>query len=387
MKDDTNTIEFIEGNFRQAEVSEIVPFLFNSSIVKQLQFPQQAQKSELAEILFITSYPPRECGIATYSQDLIKALHNKFSSSLSIKVCALESGNINYQYPEEVKYTLKTSLAADYLKLAGRINDDDSIKIVLIQHEFGFFKLQEKSFLLFLYELQKPVVIVFHTVLPHPAKELKSKINNIAGFCCSIVVMTNNSSDILVNDYGLPQEKITVIAHGTHLVPHLSKKALKKKYGLMNRKVLTTFGLLSSGKSIETTIEALPAIVIESPEVVFLVIGKTHPEVVKAEGEVYRNSLEQKVIEHSLQDHVIFINQYLALPELLEYLQLTDIYLFTTNDPNQAVSGTFAYAMSLCLPHYFHTYSSRKRSIKRRYWNYFRFPQFRTIGRCCYQAS
>ena len=122
------------------------------------------------------------------------------------------------------------------------------------------------------------------------------------------------------------------------------------KYGLKGRKVLSTFGLLSSGKSIETTIEALPAIVKQIPDVVFLIIGKTHPEVVKTEGEKYRESLEQKVEQYALQDHVKFINNYLALPDLLEYLQLTDIYLFTTNDPNQAVSGTFAYAMSCACP-------------------------------------
>jgi hypothetical protein len=130
----------------------------------------------------------------------------------------------------------------------------------------------------------------------------------------------------------------------------LDENTLKQKYGLKDRKVLTTFGLLSAGKGIETTLEALPAIVEKCPEVVFLIIGKTHPEVVKNDGEIYRKSLEQKIVEYHLQDNVIFINQYLALPTLLEYLQLTDIYLFTTNDPNQAVSGTFAYAMSCACP-------------------------------------
>ena len=113
--------------------------------------------------------------------------------------------------------------------------------------------------------LSKPVVIVFHTVLPHPDEQLKSKIKSIAAVCESIIVMTHNSAEILTNDYGLPQQKISVIAHGTHLVPHLSEKFLKKKYGLKGRKVLTTFGLLSSGKSIETTLEALPAIIKQMP--------------------------------------------------------------------------------------------------------------------------
>jgi glycosyltransferase involved in cell wall biosynthesis len=304
----------------------------------------------LAEILFITSYPPRECGIATYSQDLIKALNNKFSNSLSVKVCALESGDRDYQYPDEVKYVLKTSLAASYNKLASDINEDEQIKIVLVQHEFGFFNLQEQAFMQFLNILSKPVMIVFHTVLPHPDNELKIKVTSIAAACESIIVMTHNSAEILLNEYEIPKQKITVIAHGTHLVPHLSKVYLKKKYGLTGRRVLTTFGLLSSGKSIETTLEALPAIIKTNPDVIFLIIGKTHPEVVKNEGEIYREKLESLLILNKLTNHVKFVNSFLPLPDLLEYLQLTDIYLFTSNDPNQAVSGTFVYAMSCACP-------------------------------------
>jgi len=310
----------------------------------------QEPSCELAEILVITSYPPRECGIATYSQDLIKAINNKFSNSLSIKVCALESGETNYTYPGEVKYVLKTSIAAEYEILARKINLNNRIKLVLIQHEFGLFKVQENAFLQFLFELSKPVVLVFHTVLPHPDEQLKSKIKNIAAICQSVIVMTNCSADILTNEYEVSRQKITVIAHGTHLVPHLSEQFLKLKYGLSNRMVLTTFGLLSSGKGIDTTLEALPAIVRQCPDVMFLVMGKTHPEVVKTDGEQYRDMLEQKVKDYGLENHVRFINKYLALPELLEYLQLTDIYLFTANDPNQAVSGTFAYAMSCGCP-------------------------------------
>ena len=163
----------------------------------------------------------------------------------------------DYQYGSEVKYILKTSLADEYEKLALKINNDNCIKIVLIQHEFGFFKVQEQSFQQFLYKLSKPVVIVFHTVLPNPDKHLKIKVQNIADACESVVVMTNNSMQMLTDAYGVEKQKITVIAHGTHLVPHLSKEFLKKKYGLTDRKVLTTFGLLSSGKSIETTLRCI----------------------------------------------------------------------------------------------------------------------------------
>ncbi len=304
----------------------------------------------LAEILVISSYPPRECGIATYSQDLIKALNNKFSDSFSIKVCALECGKSDFAYPAEVKWTLDTTQVLNYLDLAEKINIDDHIKMVLIQHEFGFYREQESAFLQMLYEIMKPVIVVFHTVLPNPNDHLKLEVKNIAAACKSIIVMTNTSADILMKEYGVAAHKISIIPHGTHLVPHLSEKFLKDKYGLTGKKVLTTFGLLSSGKSIETTLDALPEIIKQIPNVMFLIIGKTHPEVVKNDNERYRDSLELKVKELGIHDNVRFINKYLDLPELLEYLQLTDIYVFTTNDPNQAVSGTFVYAMSCGCP-------------------------------------
>jgi glycosyltransferase involved in cell wall biosynthesis len=305
---------------------------------------------DLAEILIVSSFPPRVCGIATYTQDLTRALQNKFSSSFSIRICALESDETNLLYSPDVKYILKTSSASEYEKTAAAINLDHNIKIVLIQHEFGFFKGQEQAFLEFIYELTKPVVVVFHTVLPYPDEQFKLNVQHITAASTSIVVMTKHSAQILQDSYDIPQQKISVIPHGTHLVPHLNKTLLKKKYGLKGRKILTTFGLLSSGKNIETTLEALPSIVAQCPDTMFLVIGKTHPGVIKAEGEQYRNKLKALVKKLKMSSHVTFIDSYLALPELLEYLQLTDIYLFTTHDPNQAVSGTFAYAMSCACP-------------------------------------
>lgn len=193
-------------------------------------------------------------------------------------------------------------------------------------------------------------MVVFHTVLPQPNALLKEKVWHIVEACESVVVMTQNSAQLLKEDYGVSLQKIVVIPHGTHLVPHLNREGLKEKYGLKGRKILSTFGLLSSGKSIETTLNALNRIIQLHPDVLFLVIGKTHPNVVQSDGEAYRAMLEAKVVELSLQNHVKFINYYLPLHDLLEYLQLTDIYLFTSKDPNQAVSGTFSYAMSCGCP-------------------------------------
>ena len=305
---------------------------------------------DLPEILIISSYPPRECGIATYSQDLVKALNNKFHNSFSLKVCALESGIQNYTYPEEVKLTLDTTDTRQFKELTYAINDDDNIQLVVIQHEFGLFQNNEGAFMRFIHRINKPIIIAFHTVLPSPDSLLLAKVKVMATVANSVIVMTNNAASILHNEYEIPFEKISVIQHGTHLVPHHDKQLLKEKFNLSGRRILSTFGLLGSGKGIETTLESLPAIISENPDVLFLVIGKTHPSVVKSEGEKYRRRLELNVRELKLEDHVKFINCYLPLNILLEYLQLTDVYLFTSLDKNQAVSGTFSYAMSCGCP-------------------------------------
>lgn len=307
-------------------------------------------KNSLPEILFITSYPPRECGIATYSYDLIKAFKNQFVYSFSLQVCALENKNEKHTYKEDVKYLLDTSEPESYKEMADKINNDDNIKIVLLQHEFGFFAESLSDFNDFVTKLNKPIVIVFHTVLPRPDEVFKQNVQHLLNKVSGIIVMTKSAEEILNRDYIVDSKKITVIPHGTHLVPHLDKKILKEKYGLQNRKILSTFGLLSSGKNIETTLDALPSIIKTSPEVLFLIIGKTHPTVALREGEKYRDELKRKIKELHLEDHVKFINKYLPLDELLEYLQLTDIYVFSSNDPNQAVSGTFSYALSCGCP-------------------------------------
>lgn len=307
-------------------------------------------ETKLPEVLFITTFPPRECGIATYSQDLILALKNKFTKSFTLKIAALESENEKHQYKENLYAVLETDNPKSYVALAENINKNAAIEIVLVQHEFGLFRNNETDFISFLQSIHKPKMVVFHTVLPRPDEKLKKQVQEINTTVDAFIVMTNTSSKILESDYGVLKSKITMIPHGTHLVEHTNKEILKEKYKLSGRKIISTFGLLSSGKCIETSIEALQTIVKEQPEVLFLVIGKTHPTVVKNEGEIYRNSLEARITALGLQKNVQFINKYVPLDELLEYLQLTDIYLFTTKDRNQAVSGTFAYAISCGCP-------------------------------------
>lgn len=302
------------------------------------------------EIIFISTFPPKVCGIATYCYDLIQSLKLKFRDSFSIIICPMETEDESFQYEENPEYRLNTSDAISYLELADKINKNDNIQLVMLQHEFGFFTEAKNGLLLFLQNIEKDIIITFHTVLPKPDRELKEKVKEISLLVKSIIVMTGISADILVNDYDISSDKITVIPHGTHLLPFIDKISLKAKYGFKDKKVLSTFGLLGSGKNIETTLEALPEIISENPDVMFLIIGKTHPSIIKYEDEKYRDFLHDTVKRLHLEKHTYFINKYLPLNELLDYLQLTNIYLFTSKDRNQAVSGTFSYAISCGCP-------------------------------------
>ena len=204
------------------------------------------RQNSLPEILFITSYPPSECGIATYTQDLMTAINDKFCKSFSLRVCALEGKETNLQYPNEVKYVLNTTEFEDYDSLAQKINADGNLDIVFIQHEFGLYGGNYGDYLLqFLAEINKTVITTFHTVLPNPTDDLKRVVQSIATLSNGLVVMTKNSANILMKEYDISTEKITVIAHGTHLVPTIDYSEKHTKNHLGNRLVLSTFGLLS----------------------------------------------------------------------------------------------------------------------------------------------
>jgi glycosyltransferase involved in cell wall biosynthesis len=308
-------------------------------------------RSSLPEILFITSYPPTECGIATYSNDLINALNDKFSNTFAFNICALDKNEIPNVYSRDVKYVLHTKQLDQYKQLAALLNDDDNLALIYLQHEFGLFSGDNgASVLQLLSRLTKPVVTTFHTVLPHPDAKLQKLVSAISMYSKSIIVMTKNAADILKKEYHIEAEKINIIAHGTHLVSAATHNNQNSKIHFADRIVLSTFGLLSAGKSIETALDALPQIITAYPNVIYLIIGKTHPDVVKLDGEAYRTLLQDKVIANKLQEHVLFINKYVSLDALLDYLQRTDIYLFTSKDPNQAVSGTLAYALGCGCP-------------------------------------
>lgn len=318
----------------------------NGTISRTIEAPKP-----LPEILFLTSYPNRECGIATFSQDLIHAIKNKFGGTFSLKVCALEATDKEYTYPEEVKYILNTADLMRYYEMAQKINEDQHISLVMVEHEFGLFSGEYGDYYIKLLSLlKKPVITTFHTVLPNPDEKRKADVKKIVALSSSVIVMTERSSEILREEYGVDPKNIQVIHHGTHLVEGSSAADKNEKYKFEGRFVMSTFGLLSSGKSIETALNALPSIIERFPNVLYLIIGKTHPNVVLEQGEVYRDSLKAKIAELKLENHVQFVDEYLPLDELLAYLKRTDIYLFTSKDPFQAVSGTFAYAMASGCP-------------------------------------
>ncbi len=299
------------------------------------------------KMLIVSSYPPRECGLATFSNDIVNAVARMFGNTLPVEICALQNGENQHKYSNEVTYILSTSLLQEYRMTAEKINEQDDIGLVCIQHEFGLFGGTHGDYLLaFLLALNKPVVTVFHSVLPEPDKKRKKIVQAIANLSNRIIVLTKKSQEVLINQYGYQKAKIIIIPHGTHIVLWKQKEILKDKYHYSGKIVLSTFGLISENKSIETVLYALPEIVKKHPEVIYLVIGKTHPEIIKKEGEKYRNMLMETIQELHLENNVLFINEYLELKQLLDYLTLSDIYLFTSKDPNQAVSGTLAYAMS-----------------------------------------
>ena len=299
------------------------------------------------KMLVVSSYPPRECGIATFTNDIVNAVNIVFGDTLPVEVCALQNREQEFQYPDEVSYVLPVDSLVHYRLVAEKINERNDIGLVCIQHEFGLFRGEYGDHILsFILALNKPIVTVFHTVLPTPNEKRKKVVYAITDLSDKVVVLTKNSKEVLAAYYNCQSSKIMVIPHGNHTVLWEQKKILKNRYGFKDKIVLSTFGLISENKGIETVLHALPEIVAHHPEVIYLIIGKTHPEILKREGEKYRHSLQSIVKDLHLDNNVIFINEYLKLQQLLEFLTLSEIYLFSSKDPNQTVSGTFAYAMS-----------------------------------------
>ena len=299
-----------------------------------------------SKICFLSNYPPKECGIATFTKDLASSMDRLFNQKLKSQIVALnEKGNF-YNYDKKVIMQIDKEDVDDYAKIARKINSSKKIKLVCVQHEFGIFGGECGCYLIpFLDSLEKPVVVTFHSVLPNPDDTKKKVVQSIASRSSAIVVMAKRAIDILNMDYGIDKEKIHLIYHGIPNIFFQPNNKFKKKLKLDGKIILSTFGLLSRGKGIEYIIKALPKLIKKYPDLVYLVIGETHPMVREKEGELYRKKLIKLVGKLGLSKHVKFFNKYLKLQEIIGYLLASDIYICTNLDENQIVSGTLSYAL------------------------------------------
>ncbi len=298
-------------------------------------------------IVFLSTYPPRECGIATFSQDLLHYCQQFLGSSVTCKVAAFNLTSLDtHNYPPEVEWQIDQNNKKAHYNLAKAINHNTHISGVIIQHEYGIFGGKEGiNILNFMQSCKKPMLVTLHTILPSPTNEMKEVTAKIIDLAATIVVLTAKSKELLEKIYPTSIGKVFIIPHGIHPVPFSLSQESKKKLELKKYTVLSTFGLLSRGKGIEYVIRSLPKVIKKIPSILYLVLGQTHPVVVRNEGEKYRIKLLQLITKLGLEKHVKFYDQYLSLPELFEFLRATDVYISTSTNPNQAVSGTLSYAL------------------------------------------
>ena len=288
-----------------------------------------SEKAATPNIVYVSTFPPRKCGIATFAEDLSNAMDEMFAPMIQSKVIAMNPSHVHsYNYPRKVIFQINQNRQQEYIEIAHQINQIDSVHLVNIQHEFGIFGGEWGSYLVpFTKALEKPLVITFHTVLPNPTKIIFSNVGSLAGNAKAIIVMTYLSKEILVRDYGLAPRKIYVIPHGIHSRSFTKSKQAKVSLGYSDRVVLSTFGLLGRNKGLEYVIDALPEVLKKTSDFVYIILGVTHPVVLEKEGESYRNFLINKIHELHLYDHVKLYNNYFTLNELLHFLKATDIYI------------------------------------------------------------
>jgi glycosyltransferase involved in cell wall biosynthesis len=293
---------------------------------------------------FIASYPPRECGIATFTRDLVSAL-DRLNPAAPGRILAVNDPGKSYVDPAAVRWQIERDRPSSYGEAAEFINDGP-FDVVNIQHEYGLFGGMYGDYLFRLLDrLRKPVVLSMHTTLPNPNRELREVTRGLIARCERTVVLATTAVDILTRDYGVDASRLRFVPHGVPNVRFISPNRAKRALGLSGRPVLATCGLMNPGKGIEYALDALAGLVGEFPDLVYLVAGETHPGVRAVSGESYREQLQEQVRRLGLQRHVIFENRYLAYRELVLHLLACDVYVVPYLDLNQIVSGTLAYAV------------------------------------------
>lgn len=300
-------------------------------------------------IAFIGTYPPRECGIGTFTNNLLNSvLHTskRIDNNSSGIVIAMDDNNINYDYPKEVKLTVRQEFQEDYLKASEFINLSGA-DICVLEHEFGIFGGQNGVYILpLLHKLEMPLVVTLHTILKTPSYNEKAVLQEIGKMAAKIVVMSKTAIDFLVNIYDIPKNKIEFIEHGVPDI-HYDNQKSKSEFKLDKKRVLLTFGFVGRNKGIETVINALPAVVKKHPNVLYIIGGKTHPNVLRHSGEEYRIFLKRLIKKLHLEDHVMFLNEFIEVQDLFKYLAATDIYITPYLNEAQITSGTLSYAIGV----------------------------------------
>ncbi|MBP6017052.1 MAG: glycosyltransferase family 4 protein [Candidatus Promineofilum sp.] len=295
-------------------------------------------------IAFIGNYLPRQCGIATFTTDLLQAVAGEFSHThcIALPVNDIEGG---YTYPPPVRFELVEKDVESYRRAADFLNINN-IDIVSLQHEYGIFGGRAGSHILaLLRELRMPIVTTLHTVLQDPTVDQRRVLEEIAGQSDRLVVMSDRAVEFLHEIYSVDPAKIDMIPHGIPDMPFVDPSFFKDKFGVEGKTVLLSFGLLSANKGYENVIRALPAVLDKYPNVVYIILGATHPHVLRRDGETYRLSLQRLAQEKGVEGQVIFYNRFVDLQELTEFIGAADIYITPYLNEKQIVSGTLAYTV------------------------------------------
>jgi len=298
----------------------------------------------IGSVAVIGNYVPRQCGIATFTTDLVDGLTAE-APDINCWTVAMNDTPGGYAYPEKVRFEINQNTLTDY-SIASEFLNISQADIVCVQHEYGIFGGPAGSHLLrLLGELRMPVVTTLHTVLKDPAPEYREVMRTLTALSDKLIVMSQKAVSFLKEIYKVPEEKIAFIHHGIPDTPFMDPNYYKDQFGVEGKKVLLTFGLLSPNKGIETMLHALPEVIKKHPDVTCIILGATHPHVLKSQGEEYRISLQQLVLKLNISDHVIFQNRFVELKELCEFLGTADIYISPYPEEAQITSGTLAYAM------------------------------------------